>query len=109
MLPNGGQAIVDERKVREYLLSPSHPVGRFKAKFFASLGFGSENWRELSAAIMKIAGSDTARLVEENQYGRKYLVFGTLTGPTGASAAVQSVWFVGSGDDTPRLVTVYPR
>jgi hypothetical protein len=29
-LPNGEQAVIDERKVREYLLSPSHPVGRFK-------------------------------------------------------------------------------
>ena len=27
-LPNAQNAIVDERKVREYLLSPSHPVGR---------------------------------------------------------------------------------
>lgn len=35
-LPNGQKAVVDERKVREYLLSASHPVGRFKARFFGS-------------------------------------------------------------------------
>ena len=41
-LPNGEQAIIDERKVREYLLSPSHPVGRFKLKFFSGIGFGPD-------------------------------------------------------------------
>jgi hypothetical protein len=43
-LPNAQNAVVDERKVREYLLSPSHPVGRFKAKFFGSIGFAPEGW-----------------------------------------------------------------
>jgi hypothetical protein len=35
VLPNSERAIVDEAKVRDYLLSPSHPVGRFKAAFFS--------------------------------------------------------------------------
>jgi hypothetical protein len=38
-LPNPDRAVVDDAKVRDYLLSPSHPVGRFKAVFFAALGF----------------------------------------------------------------------
>jgi len=39
-LPNADRVRIDERKVRGYLLSPSHPVGRFKARVFAALGFG---------------------------------------------------------------------
>jgi len=32
-----GVAVVDEAKVRDYLLSDSHPIGRFKAAFFLAL------------------------------------------------------------------------
>jgi hypothetical protein len=108
-LPNGGRVIVDERKIREYLVSPSHPVGRFKAKFFAGLGFGPENWQELAAALADVAAKGEAPLVEDSGHGRKYLVSWGLTGPQGRSADVVSVWIVRVGDDTPRLVTVYPR
>jgi len=108
-LPNGGSAIIDERKVREYLVSPSHPIGRFKAKFFASLGFRPDNWQELAAALAKVAAKGDAQLVEDNEHGRKYLVSWTLTGPQGRSADIVSVWILRVGDDSPRLVTVYPR
>lgn len=108
-LPNGDKAIVDGRKVREYLLSPSHPVGRFKSRFFVGLGFGPEHWRELAAGLRQLAGRDEAQVAEVTEYGRKYLVIGALTGPAGRSADVVSVWIVPQGDDIPRLVTVYPR
>jgi hypothetical protein len=45
-LPQADRAVVDERKVREYLLSRAHPIGRFKAAFFARAGFEAENWSE---------------------------------------------------------------
>lgn len=108
-LPNSDKATVDERKIREYLVSPSHPVGRFKAKFFAGLGFGPDNWQELAAAIVQVATKGDAQLVESNDHGRKYLASEGLAGPQGRSAAVVSVWIIRVGDDTPRLVTVYPR
>jgi len=68
-LPNHKDAIVDERKLRDYLLSQSHPVGRFKARF-------------------KIAAQEEAMLLEENMFGRRYLVLGTVTGPSGRTAGV---------------------
>jgi hypothetical protein len=37
-LPKPEQAVTDDAKLRDYLLSPMHAVGRFKAPFFASLG-----------------------------------------------------------------------
>jgi hypothetical protein len=54
-LPNAQKAIVDEKKVREYLLSPSHPVGRFKAKFFGSIGFPPEAWSPFLKALQRLA------------------------------------------------------
>jgi hypothetical protein len=35
-LPGADHAIVDGAKARDYLLSPEHPVGRFKAVFFGT-------------------------------------------------------------------------
>jgi hypothetical protein len=34
-LPNGDRAMVHEAKVRDYLLSTDHPIGRFKARVFS--------------------------------------------------------------------------
>jgi len=37
-LPNAERAVVDPVKVRDYLLSAVHPIGRFKARFFVAMG-----------------------------------------------------------------------
>jgi hypothetical protein len=39
-LPNATEVIIPEGKIRDYLLSPSHPRGQHKAEYFAALGFG---------------------------------------------------------------------
>lgn len=107
-LPNCKKAIVDERKLRDYLLSGSHPVGRFKARFFAGVGFSSEDWLALRGEIRQVAVRGEAQLVQESTFGRKYLVLGTITGPKGRTAEVATIWIIRSEDDTPQLVTVYP-
>ncbi|HET7673949.1 MAG TPA: hypothetical protein VFL54_00355 [Gammaproteobacteria bacterium] len=38
-LPNAGAAVILPEKVRDYLLSPTHPIGRYKAAFFRSQGY----------------------------------------------------------------------
>ena len=45
-LPNADQAIIDPRKVRDYLLSSEHPVGGYKAHLFTRVGFVREEWQE---------------------------------------------------------------
>ena len=45
-LPNAAQALIEPAKVRDYLLSPAHPVGRFKAAFFVSLGYSQSEWEK---------------------------------------------------------------
>ena len=60
MLPNTRAAEIPIEKVRDYLLSTTHPVGRFKAAYFSSLGFNSGNPEQLLAAIRKIVESEAA-------------------------------------------------
>jgi hypothetical protein len=51
-LPNGVNLVVEDKKVREYLLSTTHPIGRVKASFFGTLGFGPEKPTELATALV---------------------------------------------------------
>ena len=107
--PNSQKAVVDERKVREYLLSSSHPVGRFKARFFGSIGFSAEAWSGFVEALQRLAVEGDAQVLDESEYGQKYVVRGRIGGPGARQTEVESVWIIRAGDDTPRLVTVYPR
>jgi hypothetical protein len=107
-LPNADRAIVDSAKVRDYLLSPEHPVGRAKARFFTALGFAREDSPALQQALLGHAAAGEVELGDVTRYGQKYAVRGILQGPAGRSASVVSIWIVLQGEDIPRLVTAYP-
>lgn len=107
-LPNAARAIIDPAKLTNYLLSPSHPIGRFKAAYFARLGFSAGDWRILEAVLLDVAASGTVQAVEETPYGRKYRVHGKMEPPTGGVVAVVTVWIVLSDEDFPRFVTAFP-
>lgn len=108
-LPHADRVLVDLRKVRAYLLARDHPVGRFKAQFFFRLGFSASDWRELQQRLREIAAQGEAEVGDETPYGQKYVVRGTLKGPTGHAAQVRTVWIVLVEEQIPRLVTVYPE
>jgi hypothetical protein len=80
LLPNPERAVVDEAKVRDYLLSPSHPVGRFKAAFFWALGFSADDWRSLSEALLTMGRTGEANEGQASPFGRKFEIRATLTG-----------------------------
>jgi len=106
-LPNADLAIIDRAKLESYLLSASHPIGRFKARFFAALGFSEAAWMNLEAALRRDHLTTDAELVETLALGQSYRIQAILNGPI-ASAPVVSVWFVRKGEEVPRLVTAYP-
>jgi hypothetical protein len=108
-LPNAERAVIDERKVREYLLSKSHPIGRFKAAFLARGGFEAGNWAELISALRDLALHGEAVLGVANEYGQKYSISGTLRRPGGVGLEVTTVWILTTPGASPRLVTVFPR
>ena len=107
-LPNGDRAVIPLAKLTRYLLSDRHPVGRHKARVLMALGFSPAEPGLLQRELLRIARESTVSGTEDNAYGRKYLVPGTLAGPSG-SREVSTVWFVANGTDTPTLVTVLPR
>lgn len=107
-LPGAERAVVDPAKVRDYLLSPSHPVGRFKAQFFVALGYSQDGWGLLAADLRRHAVEGTAQSGEASPYGRKFEVRGNIAGPSGRSAAVVAVWIILHGTEAPRFITAFP-
>ena len=108
-IPNADHAVIDPAKLHGYLLSRSHPVGRFKAAFFLALGYSPEDWCRLEADLRSQHLSKDARAEERTSYGQKYAIRARLVGPTGDSAEVVSVWVVRTGEEFPRFVTAYPE
>jgi hypothetical protein len=107
-LPNGDEASVPDRKLREYLLSETHPVGKAKARFWRSNGFDDHNLEALREALIAIARSGEMVAALPSPHGVKYVVEGMLYTPLDSSVRVQTVWIVESGQVIPRLVPAYP-
>lgn len=107
-LPRADRVEIDMRKVSDYLLSPMHPVGRFKARMFRALGFEQATISDFVAEVRRIAAESEVAEVEDFEFGRKYTVPGELRGPRGA-ARVVTVWMQEAGREDVRLVTVRPE
>lgn len=107
-LPNSDQAIIPREKIEGYLLSPIHPVGRHKAVFFNSLGYTQDEWQTLERDIRLLLFAD-AQLTEKTEYGRKYEIRATITGPNNHSAAIISAWIIPFDEEFPRFITAYPE
>ena len=107
-LPGAKHVRIDERKVRDYLLSKTHPVGRFKARVFASIGFDANALAAFAKELRRIAAEGDVTEVEDIGFGRKYTVPGELRGPAG-TVRVFTVWILEAGQQDVRLVTVRPE
>ncbi|MEX2219986.1 MAG: DUF6883 domain-containing protein [Phycisphaerales bacterium] len=106
-LPNAEYAIVDDRKLLEYVLNPDHPVGRHHAALFERvLGVARTDAIVLRQALLAAAISAEATPGRPSPHGRKYETRFTMTGRAG-SATVLAVWLVETGTDNPRLITCY--
>lgn len=110
-LRNAHLAIVDRRKVVEYLLNPAHPRNFGKAKFFEALGFSVDTPEHFIEALRRIAATGAVVARAESVHGEKHVVDGLLSLHTeeGVSWMVRTVWIIERGRDAPRLVTAYPR
>jgi len=107
-LPGAERAVVDPAKVRDYLLSSAHAIGRFKARFFLGLGYSPENWQALVRDLERHAEEGSATRGERSAYGQKFQVRGRLVGPNGRDAEIITIWIVLTGEDVPRFVTAFP-
>jgi len=107
-LPNYEYAVVPRAKVVDYLLSDTHRDGQHKAAFFKRFGFVTVEWERLAQALREHAAEHDVTRVETSSYGQRYIVEGIIRSPDMRNPLIRAVWFVESGEDTPRFVTAYP-
>lgn len=107
-LPNANLALVERQKIVEYLLNREHPDNGGKADFFIALGFGTNDWETMAAAVRVLAMHSSVSLSMESEHGKKYIVDGAIATPSGKTPMVRTVWIVDTGETIPRLVTAYP-
>jgi hypothetical protein len=82
-------------------------LSRFKAAFFATLGYSQEDWAELERDLR------VQHLVHEaegirSRYGKKFCIRAPLVGPNGRRAEAVTIWIVKTGERCPRFVTAHP-
>jgi len=107
-LPNRENAYTPSHKLNDYLLSKTHPVGRWKARFFCALGFDERNVDMLEQRLIAIAHSEDVKDVISSAYDTKYVIEGSFQTPAGSLVRMRTVWIIDVGQDRPRLVTAYP-
>jgi len=101
------KVIISSEKIKDYLLSSIHPIGRFKAVFFYNLGYSVDNWGILARDIKSILKYDVKKTVK-TEYGVKYEIHGLITGPNNKSSTIITVWIIINNEQELRFVTAYP-
>src|SRR4030067_3442490 len=96
-LPHKEKAYIPLLKIRDYLLSETHPIGKSKAKFFRTLGFNETNTALLKQGLLTIAQNDDVKEAVSSLYGVKYVIDGLLETPVGESVNIRSIWIIDEG------------
>ncbi len=107
-LPNKLAAYVPGEKIKEYLLSESHAVGKSKAKFFRSFGFAETNMNQFEQSLLNIAHTGKVLEIKETPFGVKYVIDGALETPRGVIIQLRTIWITEISEDKPRFITAYP-
>ncbi len=107
-LPNAERAVVEERKITEYLLSFTSPDGASKARFFYRFGFRAEQWEIFAGALRSVCLQNEVVEVADTAYGVQHVIIGTITTPDGRNPTVRTVWQIDHGVDYPRFISAYP-
>jgi hypothetical protein len=108
ILRNAANAVIDEGKIRDYALDMDSADGRHKARAIqAATGLTRENHREVIDQIGQAILVSEAEPIEPIPHGLRFRVAMTISGPVG-SLRVRTAWIYRSGEDVPRLLTLYP-
>jgi hypothetical protein len=98
--------IIARRKVTEYLLR--HRDEEDKSAFLALAGYTLENADRLLNDLREQLLPREAELFDETEYGPKYGIRGTLTGPNGRVLRVLSIWMKEEATGMVKFVTLRP-
>ena len=104
-LPNLENAVVDIRKLTEYVLNLEDARGKHKARVFkTALGFTAENAADLSKMLLEAVSRADCSIGESDFYGQRYTVDCKINTEIG-EAIVRTGWIIRKGEDFPRLTT----
>lgn len=108
-LPNCEKARIDDTKLYQYLLNPTHPDGKSKARFYGLIGYTLDQGEQLRADLLRLACTGSVVDESANRAGHKYVVVGSVEAPNGKTYPLITVWAVEPPDNEPRLITAYPN
>lgn len=107
-MPRAQDVLIPEEKLRDYLLSESHPVGRAKARFFKQFGFTDAAIAEMDGHLRAIARTGEVAETKVTEFGMKYVIDGEIECDDGRKLLLRTVWIVLSPGESPRFVTAHP-
>jgi hypothetical protein len=107
-LPRAANAVLDDRKITQYLLNTAHPTGAAKAKFYMSFGFSPAHSGELKSALLDHPQNNPVTSQMSNPSGQKFEIRCSLVTPDGRNPCIISVWIIEPPDPNPRFITAYP-
>ena len=99
-------SVIDPRKITDYLLRPLEESD--KSAFLARAGYTEDNPGDLLSDIRRQLLPLEAEDLGPFTFGRKYGITGTLTGPTGRSLRVRTIWAKVARSGVTRFVTLIP-
>ena len=107
LLPNADKAVVPLEKLRGYSLDSSHPVGKHKARVFASaLGMTQTDAPRLQKMILQAVLTSEAVEIDTNEHGTPFVMDFQTLGVNGA-VTIWTAWIIDIGETIPRLTSCY--
>ena len=107
-IPNGENAFVDIRKLRDYALDPEHRVGRHKARLFAAfLNMAMDDAEAFRDILLQVIITHDAVTGKRDEFGQRYQIDFNLEWQD-KEAKIRSAWNIRPDENFPRLVTCYP-
>jgi hypothetical protein len=105
-LPNADRAIVEERRIRQYLLNLAHVAGGPKARFFIARGFALDACDRLRACLIVQGRVNTVTRTVDTEWGTRYTVECNCPTPDERNPCIRTIWQM--EDDALRLLTAIP-
>jgi hypothetical protein len=98
--------LLDPRKFTHYLLKLR--LADDKSQFLAQAGYTLQNADRLISDIREQILPLDVDLFDETEYGPKYRIRSTLTGPNGRVLRVSTIWMKENATNQTKFVTLYP-
>ena len=103
-----GIRTIEPRKLTQYLLDVTHPVGGPKARFFVQHGLSPNEPEAFETALLEHANVRDVVETTDRTHGRNYVVVCQITTPDGRNPCIKVVWSSQPRSRAKRLVTAYP-